>query len=158
MRVGHASSPRRQASPRNVEPNDTNPASGAPRRSAISPNSTRPVAASTPPIPSIADAASAENPRSVRYRVCWVVASPPKIGGIVNTRSRSQNGAEPTIARTVELFPTGRGAAWPAAGRSRVGRTTQASGIKAATATTYPARAARQPKRVITHWQGGASP
>ena len=115
---------------------DTKPASGAPTRSAMSPNSTRPLAASTPPIPSSVEAASAENPRSVRYRVCWVVARPPKIGGIVKTARRSQNDAEATTARTVESRGVGWAGAWPPAARSLDGSTVHARGIRAATATT----------------------
>ena len=91
--------------------------------------------------------------------MCWVVARPPKSGGVVKTTRSSQNGAE----RTTDAH--GRAVAVEAGGRARTGGAEAApaapprpEGTSAATRTTYPPSAARQPKCVIAHWQGGARP
>ncbi len=68
--------------------------------------------------------------------MCWVVARLPKIGGVVNTTRRSQNGPEAITRRTVESLGADGEAPWLPAARSLDGRTAQARGIRAATATT----------------------
>jgi hypothetical protein len=88
--------------------------------------------------------------------MCWDVARPPKIGGIVKTVRSIQNDVERTTERTVASSGVKRPLAETAA-PSLAGRTVQAKGTSAATATAYPATAARHPKRVIAHWHAGAS-
>src|SRR5215475_13888181 len=89
--------PSRHSTPVADTVNEATPATPAPKRSATSPASTRPLAARTPPALNINEVSAGEKPRAGKYSACWVVAILPNSGGVVKTTRRAQKGMDRMI-------------------------------------------------------------
>ena len=90
------------------------PAAAAPKRSAATPARMRPEVERTPPTVSIAEASSAEKPRSRKYSACCIVARLATSGGVMNERQehpergRHDDAAHGDLRRVRPRSPGGR--------------------------------------------------